>query len=158
MVDIHIFVNGPSHLLPQLRVVLEGKEKDLTGLTVIQVQTQMCTFDYSQFIYFVPQFGPFDKYGKESLDKDNVTEIDSDVTEIDSDVTEIDSDVTEIDSDVTEIDGDMTEIDSDVTEADGDMTETGCNTKTVNVKTEDWTQRDITIDDIWDAIFPPTPP
>lgn len=35
VVDIHVFVNGPSHLLPQLQEILEGrKADDLPGLTV----------------------------------------------------------------------------------------------------------------------------
>ena len=34
VVDIHIFVNGPSYLLPQLQEILEGRKSDLPGLTV----------------------------------------------------------------------------------------------------------------------------
>ena len=34
VVDLHIFVNGPSYLLPQLQEILEGKKADLPGLTV----------------------------------------------------------------------------------------------------------------------------
>ena len=37
VVDLHIFVNGPSHMLPQLQEILEGRKADLPGLTVRKI-------------------------------------------------------------------------------------------------------------------------
>ena len=34
VVDIDVFVSGPPHILPRLREMLKGKNKDLHGLTV----------------------------------------------------------------------------------------------------------------------------
>ena len=51
VVDIHIFVNGRSHLLPQLQEILEGrKADDLPGLTV-RINIHLIL---SLFIIFIP--------------------------------------------------------------------------------------------------------
>ena len=52
VVDIHVFVNGPSHLLPQLQEILEGrKADDLPGLTV---RINIISFNLVIIYYFSP--------------------------------------------------------------------------------------------------------
>ena len=44
VVDLHVFVNGSSNLLPQLQEILERGKADLHGLTVRNICSRISTF------------------------------------------------------------------------------------------------------------------
>ena len=80
VVDIHVFVNGPSHMLPQLQEILEGRKADSPGLTVRNLMTIifMYSYHYCFFFLFSP-VGPFDKYSGLKLDNTG-SDIDKDTS------------------------------------------------------------------------------
>lgn len=62
VVDIDIFVHGPSHLLPQLREGLRRGGSDLDGLMVSMV-IEIGVHNNYHILSFI-QFGPFDRFGQ----------------------------------------------------------------------------------------------
>ena len=62
VVDIDIFVHGPSYLLPQLREGLKRSGSDLDGLMVSVAVIIHVHNDYHTLSFI--QFGPFDRFGQ----------------------------------------------------------------------------------------------